>query len=335
MENIKFSVIVPIYNVEKYLNQCIDSVLSQTYKNFELILVDDGSKDSSPLICDDYAKKDKRIVVIHKENGGLVSARKAGAIKATGDYTACVDGDDWIESNYLSDAFEILKQNIDIDLICFDAKKIYHNKTKILKNIMCDGLYDRNRIVNEIYPILIHDARCNYFNANIWGKIIKRDVYVTQQIKIDNRIKIGEDAVLTPLIVTNSKSIYISHKQQYYNYRHVDNGMTSKKAFDWEGPILQHKSLLDNLIINEYDFLEQLYRKTCHDIFTVAVSCFFTREQIDDVVKKFMQMKNNTIYKNSIEFSSYRGIKSNLMKYSLKYERFILIYLYAKMKKDF
>ena len=94
-----FSVIVPIYKVEKYLNKCIDSILKQTFQDFELILVDDGSPDKCPKICDEYAKKDKRVRVIHKENAGLVAARNTGIKEAKGDYICYVDGDDWISEN--------------------------------------------------------------------------------------------------------------------------------------------------------------------------------------------------------------------------------------------
>ena len=95
----KVSIIVPIYNVEKYLSKCIESILSQTYKNIEIILVDDGSPDNSPQICDEYAKKDDRIIVIHKANGGVSSARNAGIDIATGKYIGFVDPDDYIENN--------------------------------------------------------------------------------------------------------------------------------------------------------------------------------------------------------------------------------------------
>ena len=97
MEKFQISIIVPIYNVEKYVRQCIESIINQTYKNIQIILVDDGSTDTSGLICDEYASIDDRIEVIHKKNGGLDSARKAGIAIASGKYVGYVDGDDWIE----------------------------------------------------------------------------------------------------------------------------------------------------------------------------------------------------------------------------------------------
>ena len=96
-----FSIIVAIYKVEKYLSQCIESILAQSYKNFELILVDDGSPDNCPVICDEYAKTDSRIKVVHKNNGGLVSARKAGIEIASGEYICFVDGDDFVQYDML------------------------------------------------------------------------------------------------------------------------------------------------------------------------------------------------------------------------------------------
>ena len=99
--NPKLSIIVPVYNVEQYLDKCIKSILNQTFKDFELILVDDGSIDNSGEICDEYAKKDSRVKVIHKKNGGLAAARNTGLIIARGDYVGFVDSDDWIEPRYV------------------------------------------------------------------------------------------------------------------------------------------------------------------------------------------------------------------------------------------
>ena len=105
--NPKISVIVPVYKVEKYLDRCVESIVNQTYKNLEIILVDDGSPDNCPVMCDEWAEKDERIRVIHKENGGLADARNAGMNIATGDYIGFVDSDDWIEPNM----YEVLLKN--------------------------------------------------------------------------------------------------------------------------------------------------------------------------------------------------------------------------------
>ena len=126
-KNNLISIIVPIYNVEKYLKKCIDSIINQTYKNLEIILVDDGSPDNCGKICDEYAKKDNRIKVIHKENGGVSSARNVGVENATGEYIGFVDSDDYIEK----DMYEVLinnlkKENADISII--SNYEVYKNK---------------------------------------------------------------------------------------------------------------------------------------------------------------------------------------------------------------
>lgn len=105
-----FSIIVPVYNVEQYLSECIDSILKQTYRDFELILVDDGSKDSSGRICDEYELKDKRIIVIHKENGGHTSARRTGLEIARGEYCSFVDSDDYVKDDFLKNYADIVER---------------------------------------------------------------------------------------------------------------------------------------------------------------------------------------------------------------------------------
>lgn len=124
----KISIIVPVYNIEKYIVRCIESILNQTYSNLEIILVDDGSTDSSGGICDEYAKKDDRIVVIHKVNGGLSDARNAGLKVVTGDYIGYVDGDDWIDSTMYEDMLSVMEAK-DIKLSICRYKKVFTGET--------------------------------------------------------------------------------------------------------------------------------------------------------------------------------------------------------------
>ncbi len=114
MSNPLISVIVPIYNVEKYLPRCVDSILNQSYKNLEVILVDDGSPDNSPKICDEYAKQDNRIKVVHKQNGGLSDARNAGMEVATGEYVSFIDSDDWVDADFISELYKGIKSGADV-----------------------------------------------------------------------------------------------------------------------------------------------------------------------------------------------------------------------------
>ena len=148
-EQPKISIIIPVYNVESYIRECLESLINQTYQNLEIILVDDGSTDSSGEICDIYCKKDKRIIVIHKANGGLVSARKAGLRIATGEYATYVDSDDWIDVNTYEELMHLaFKYNPDI--IAFDFIKQYSDfKIEQIQSLQ-EGFYDKKRFFLEI-----------------------------------------------------------------------------------------------------------------------------------------------------------------------------------------
>ena len=138
-----YSVIVPIYKVEKYLEKCITSILNQSFTDFELILVDDGSPDSCPQICDNFALKDSRIRVIHKKNGGLVSARNIGIQAAKGDYICYVDGDDWIHKDMLSEIYKDSIQKYSPDMIIFGIVKLFANRKEEIFTDLDDGIYKR------------------------------------------------------------------------------------------------------------------------------------------------------------------------------------------------
>ncbi|MBR1676980.1 MAG: glycosyltransferase family 2 protein [Clostridia bacterium] len=148
------SVIIPVYNVEKYLNRCVESILSQTYTNLEIILVDDGSTDSCPQICDEYAKKDARIKVVHKANEGLSSARNYGLDIAIGNYVSFVDSDDYVDLNYIEklylhiDGVDISMFNATIDSAIFDKYEAMEYLVKSLNNSASGKLYKKRCIGN-------------------------------------------------------------------------------------------------------------------------------------------------------------------------------------------
>jgi glycosyltransferase involved in cell wall biosynthesis len=174
MEDIKISVIIPIYNVEKYLHQCVDSVLNQTYKNIEVILVDDGSPDSCPQICDEYAMIDKRIKVVHKENGGLSSARNAGLNIATGVYGIYIDSDDYWK---IDNGLEILVKRIirtKADILSFGYEK--YNEDSNLKIPYFGKNIDYRFIKENKEKQLEQLIGNNLYIASACNKIIKLDL---------------------------------------------------------------------------------------------------------------------------------------------------------------
>ena len=143
MKNFAISIIIPVYNTEKYLRRCIESVLSQSFTDFELILVDDGSKDSSPQICDEYASQDKRVRVIHKVNGGVSAARNDGLDIAKGEYVTFIDSDDWVEREYLQSLYD--KRSLDFVIGNFinepSGKKRKINECTFIGDKLKDYLY--------------------------------------------------------------------------------------------------------------------------------------------------------------------------------------------------
>lgn len=205
---VRFSVIVPVYGVEKYISRCIDSIIAQDFTDFELIIVDDGSKDTSPEICDRYAANDSRVRVIHKENGGLVSARKAGMAQAHGDYIINVDGDDWIEQGYLRTASEIINE-YSPDIVTFAINYVRGDDVTVDPEPIDEGLYsgDALRTVTDNMLMTPDMRHMHYF---LWGKAFRRDVIADIELAADERISMGEDVMCVIPAYCRAESVYVS-----------------------------------------------------------------------------------------------------------------------------
>ena len=210
-----FSVIIPIYNVEKYLCRCVDSVLAQSFGDYELILVDDGSPDNCPAICDEYAKKDARIKVIHKTNGGLVSARQAGITEAVGDYVFHLDGDDAMDSGALESAYEIINE-FHPDIVSFSYKCYFDGEMGgVVDEIVPEGLYLKADMEEKIYPELLSNSNMKKLFYFIWGKAIKRELATKHQLNVSTAISLGEDLCCSVPCYLDAESVYMSRKVAY------------------------------------------------------------------------------------------------------------------------
>ncbi|MBN4057993.1 glycosyltransferase family 2 protein [Olleya sp. AH-315-K02] len=221
MNNIDISVLVPIFRIEKYLPKCIESLLNQSFSNFELILVNDGSPDSCPKICDDYSKIDSRIKVIHKENGGLVSARKEGLKNAVGKYISFVDGDDWVDEYYLDTLFKLAEINC-ADLVVTGHFREFNGKIETIKPRKA-GIYNTSEIESLIIPNVIYNGKfCEHeISTYVWNKLFRRELLNDILFDIPNKIVMGEDAAITFSYLSISKSLVISEiPLYYYRQRH-------------------------------------------------------------------------------------------------------------------
>lgn len=333
MENLKYSIIVPIYKVEDYLNECINSLINQSYRNIEIILVDDGSPDNCPKICDEYAKKDKRIKVVHKTNGGLVNARKAGCSEITGNYVFSVDGDDYISLNAVAKVNEIIEK-YQCDIVCFGYYTGVDFK-KIVLNGVDGGFYTKDMIINNIYPSLIESEKGKYFPNNIVNKVFKKEIYIKEQQMVDDSVKIGEDLACTKPIIAKVNSLYVLNDCLYY-YRVNVNSMTKdRKPFKWNGPELIYNHLKNRLNEVNYDFYEQICRNTVHNIFNVAMSQFFDKDRTYKQIKKeILKHLENPNYKEVIYKAKYKKTFSRkFMVYALKHRLIFLLKIYSMYKK--
>ena len=244
------SVIIPIYNVSSYLSACIESVINQTYSNLEIILVDDGSTDGSSEICDEFAKKDPRVVVLHKENQGLVRARKDGLKLAKGEYIGYVDGDDWIERDMYEHMMTKM-QSFDVDVVMCGRYEDIGNVSKEVYHNFEEGYYDRSRLLREVYPRMIVGE--DFFEWNmfpgVWDKLYRKDLLMQFQMQVDDGLRMGEDAACTYPLMLHARSCHIIHKCLYH-YRQTVQSMVKQvqkyTAERYQFKLL-YKSVLSNL----------------------------------------------------------------------------------------
>ena len=200
----KISVIVPVYKAESYLHRCVDSILAQTFTDFEVLLIDDGSPDKSGVICDEYAKKDSRVHVFHKENGGVSSARQCGIDNAQGEYTIHADPDDWVEPNMLEELYCKAKE-ADADMVICDFL-IEKNEQKILLKQRPSG-YEKETLLNDILSKRLHGSCCN--------KLVKRSCY--NLVTFPHNLNCNEDTfVIMHMINNGTKVVYLN--RAYYHY---------------------------------------------------------------------------------------------------------------------
>lgn len=214
MKESLISVIVPIYKVESLLDRCVQSIFNQTYKNTEIILVDDGSPDNCPAMCDEYAKQDKRVKVIHKKNGGLMAAWIDGVKSATGDFVAFIDSDDWIELNYLEELYKPFTEHKDLGLsICrfyraTDTEKFEKSAIKYDHTGLLEG--------NLLEDYKLHHM--DYFPHYRWNKLFRREFILNNLQYCDTRIGLWEDVCISMSCILDSNKIFLVDKPLYNYY---------------------------------------------------------------------------------------------------------------------
>ena len=224
------SIIVPVYNAEKYLNRCIDSILKQTFTDLEIIFVDDGSTDDSLKICEEYQKQDDRIIVIHKDNGGSTSTRKAGVRIAKGAYIAFVDSDDWIDEIFFESLYHKAKMH-QTDIVVSGCVKEGNCPRQELVNNFSEGYYAKQELRKLIYPKMLYYEDMNFFSFGIrqylWGKLFRKSVIEQCIYRLDERLYDGEDVACVYDACLRAASIVIDNHTYYHYIIHEGSVCTS------------------------------------------------------------------------------------------------------------
>lgn len=251
------SVIIPIYNVENYLNQCIDSVINQSYHNLDIVLVDDGSKDNSSSICDVYAQKDARVQVIHKTNGGLISAWKTGVEYSKGKYLLFIDSDDWLDLDMIEQLLSYVDGSCK-ELICSNYIIEKEKDKTPVKQKMAPGVYNRKQLESVLFPELfgsenrmIHSSRCM--------KLISKELVLDNMHYCNPKVTMAEDLTIIFPVILDAERIVVVEDGYYYHYRYVSESMAhhyDKKLYDKIALLYQ---VISSIIVQKLEVERQVF----------------------------------------------------------------------------
>lgn len=282
-KKIKVSIIVPIYNSEKYLSKCIDSIIKQKYKNIDILLIDDGSNDKSYEICKEYLKKDKRIKVFSQKNSGPSSARNLGLDKASGEYIIFVDSDDYIESDFIS---TMMKQNDNYDVIISNYNIVSNNKVKFLDN-----------------KIFYYDNFLEFIVANrLWGpvcKLIKKDIIKN---KYNENYSIGEDLLFWYDNYKNIKTFKYIDEYKYYYVQNCSSLMNDKvlkisklQSFEIFNEIINNSDsqvIIDNIKKTFIDCYSNYKKNDNENLLSKYIDKKIVKKFLVDILKsRFIKLK--------------------------------------------
>lgn len=288
--NCKISIVVPIYNVELYLDKCVSSLINQTYKNIEIILVDDGSPDQCPALCDAYAQKDQRITVVHKENGGLSDARNAGIEKARGEYILFVDSDDYIELDTCEKLYEIIT-SYEVDIVVGNARKIEKGVCSLMRHTY---IPQKDVISGPDYLKLELIKGTMYMAA--WLNLYKKSFLVDNKLSFEVGL-LHEDEEFTPRAFLKANSV-LGTNIVFYNYLIREGSITtSKKKLKNAEHIMKTCRKLEEIYEKiEDEELKALLNDNLVDKFlnTFQTARLYNKEHKKLVNKKFLKNKAYT-----------------------------------------
>ena len=340
----KVSVIVPVYNVEKYLYRCLDTLVNQTLKEIEIIIIDDGSKDNCPTICDEYAKNYENVIVIHKENEGLGLARNTGINIANGEYIAFVDSDDYIDLDFYEKTYQnALQNNSDI---CFGETKFLNNRL-ITKQIMRNP-YNKKKFVGEkinnyVLTNLLYNkistGFIGFMATGVWQAIYKKEVFDTYKILfVSERKYISEDYIFHLEFIPRCKIITFVSGTYYY---HCDDNMSLSRIYRedrFEKNKILYKEILDRVKnikfnTNVIPGIYALFVKNTRHTLSMAYlnKKIIGRKNLKEI---FNNICKDEFLQNAVSFTKETGIKVKAYNYCLANSKFE-IYIFLQFLNKF
>lgn len=329
----KFSIVVPVYKTEKYIRECVNSLISQSFVDYEIILVDDGSPDNCPNICDEYADNYNNIVVIHKENGGLVSARKAGMNSAKGEYIVNVDSDDYVLPDFLETlSAEIEKNNA--ETICFGLTAFGIRSGRFMNK--CPEGYYQDDALKQIKQSYLYSNELPGLNSgkiafNICGKCVKRDLYIECQNCVPNHVLSGEDTFFTLVWCTNVKSVSFLN---YSGYMYRQNAESCEHDFSLDKIKRLNNTVNDMLMFT--DERASAFSKKVRIYYTYRIAFYLTgiaqySLSYNDFYKRYKEVSTDINYNWMTDITNGMTLKARIKLFLIK--NHCLPYFYCLGKK--
>jgi glycosyltransferase involved in cell wall biosynthesis len=338
---IKISIVVPIYNVEAYLPDCINSLINQTFEHVEIILVDDGSPDNCGKICDEYALKDGRIKVIHKENGGLVSARNAGYKSSTGNWVMYLDGDDWLDTNTCEVLAQYITKYGEIDVIFWN--NVIELNTKTIKrksgwkSETNKHLYTKEDCLNLAYHTLVYNSGISTPVCKLIRKAFAENHGLLHNVRLFQGVE-GLEFSLRVFALAKD-ALYI--KEYFYHYRY--NPISISKRIDKrntqfivEGFIEIEKYISE--LPDSKRFMQVFHQRVLYALIAIAMGTYFRKENTMSMKYKIEEfrsvIKNNRVFQEALKHGNFfrMDIVRMVVLYAIKYRYYFILPMISNAK---
>lgn len=323
------TIIVPVYNVEKYIEECIQSIINQSYNNIEIILIDDGSTDSCGKICDEYKEKDNRIKVIHKENGGVSSARNLGIEYATGKWVSFVDGDDWIDKEFCEKMIKIAKEKSSNIVLCGYNRVSQSGIEKINSDGKVFIVNSREYLINSLNP----QTGFGFCHMKLYN------ISILKNMKFNEKLKVGEDALFNQQISEHiEKAVFL--KENIYNYRVHSNSVVRK--FDanyvkkFKELMIVNREFIYNSFKDDVDIKTSYFNFVAFHVLLIAVNyCFNKENPRKDKINMLKEICNYEDFKEGIRKSNYKNLRysTKIALFTIKHKLYLVTDLICRYRQ--